>query len=55
MYVVLDSKCGQVFKGYLSDATEYILTHYGPLDSAIRTGVRMIPCFWSPSPKGELS
>ncbi len=44
MYIVLNSKGSQVFRGFLSDATKFVLDRYGPLDMAIRGGIRIVPC-----------
>jgi len=43
MYVVLNRAGAQVFRGCLSDSTKYILSQYGPLDLAIRAGIRIVP------------
>lgn len=43
MYIVLNAAGSEVFKGCLSDATDYIVKHFGPLDQAIRRGVRLVP------------
>jgi len=44
MYIVIDPTGNEVFKGGLSDATGFILKHFGGLDRAIGSGVRLIPC-----------
>ena len=43
MYIVLSSNGRRIFAGHLSDATRFILEQYGPLDDAIRAGVRIVP------------